>query len=141
MIERQSLELVVEPGTTAIERARLQLHERFGLSAGFGDNPRAVYAVEIVLEEWLTNVFRHGTSSPVSLLVSIDTEGIVMRFVDDGPAFDPTKRPLRQRPPSLDSAEPGGLGLFLIHHYASSWRYARENGRNVMGVTISVARP
>lgn len=141
MIERRSLQLLVEPGAQAIERTRLRLLEHFGQSAGFGDSPRTVYAVEIVLEEWLTNVFRHGARSAVSLQVSIDVDGIVMRFVDDGPAFDPTERPMSERPTNLDAAQPGGLGLFLIHHYARSWHYAREDNRNVMHVTVALARP
>lgn len=141
MNERQSLELLVEPGAEAIERARLQLLQRFGPSAGFGDSARTVYALEIVLEEWLTNVFRHGTQSPVSLQVSVDTDGIALQFVDDGPPFDPTERPATQRPANLDEALPGGLGLFLIHHYARSWNYARQDGRNVMRIVVTVDRP
>jgi len=143
MAERQSrelLELLVDPGMEAIERTRLRVLQHFGPIPGFGDSLRTVYAVEIVLEEWLTNVFRHGTGSPVALRVSVDADGILMRFVDDGPPFDATERPLPARPSNLDEARPGGLGLFLIHHYAKSWHCARQDGRNVMHIAIDTGR-
>lgn len=95
-----------------------------------------MYAVELVLEEWLTNVFRHGGGTQVIMEVACDGQRVALRFSDDGITFDPTRAPEREAPATLDDAEPGGLGLFLIHRYSRRWHYAREAGRNVMQVEI-----
>lgn len=125
----------VEPGNDALERVRKQAVEHLVRLGSCASGP-TVYAVELVLEEWLTNVFRHGAGRVVAVEMRADGERIELRFEDDGRAFDPTNVPERQRPNSLDEAEPGGLGLFFIRQYSRTWRYAREAGRNVMRVEI-----
>ncbi len=135
----EPLDLVVEADLGSLENARLRLLAHFGECPGLAGRPRTLYALELVLEEWLTNVFRHGTKAPVLLRVALDEEGLSLRFEDDGPAFDPTDRPHATRPASLEEAQPGGLGLFLIQHYARSWRYAREGQRNVMLIVIDTS--
>ncbi|MBL8346652.1 MAG: ATP-binding protein [Rubrivivax sp.] len=125
----------VEPGIDALERVRRQAVEHLGR---FGDcgSGRTVYAVELVLEEWLTNVFRHGAGTRVAVEMMADGDRVDLRFEDDGRAFDPTQAPARQLPSTLDEAEPGGLGLFFIRHYSKQWHYERAAGRNVMRVEI-----
>jgi anti-sigma regulatory factor (Ser/Thr protein kinase) len=133
--ESLTLRTRVEPGIDALERVRKQVVEHLGRFGSCASGP-TVYAVELVLEEWLTNVFRHGAGTAVAVELTADGERIALRFEDDGRAFDPTQAPVRQAPKTLDEAEPGGLGLFLIRQYSKSWRYAREAGRNVMRIEI-----
>jgi anti-sigma regulatory factor (Ser/Thr protein kinase) len=136
MTEPPALELSIAADLPSLEQARLQVLAYLGHWNGIVRHPRTVYAIELVLEEWLSNVFRHGTASRVKVKVSVQPERIELRFEDDGPPFDPTERPQTALPPSLDEARPGGLGLFLIQHYAHAWRYARDSGRNVMRVWL-----
>ncbi len=131
-----ALELLVDADLQSLERTRLRVLAHLSQVPGFSQSIAIVYAVELVLEEWLTNVFKHGTRSPVGLRVAVRRDVITLRFDDDGPPFDPTGHRQAPRPASLDEAVPGGLGLFLIQHYARSCRYAREEGRNVMTVAI-----
>jgi serine/threonine-protein kinase RsbW len=133
--ENLPLRTRVEPGLDALERVRRQAVEHLGRFGNCASGP-TVYAVELVLEEWLTNVFRHGAGTAVAVEMMADGERVDLRFEDDGRAFDPASAPERQLPRTLDEAVPGGLGLFFIRHYSKTWRYAREAGRNVMRVEI-----
>jgi anti-sigma regulatory factor (Ser/Thr protein kinase) len=128
----------VEVGVAALERVRRQAVEHLGRCGGCAAGP-TVYAVELVLEEWLTNVFRHGAGTKVAFEMSADGRRVDLRFEDDGRAFDPTTAPERAAPRTLDEAEPGGLGLFFIRRYSRAWRYTREGGRNVLRVEIDCA--
>lgn len=133
--ENLPLRTQVEPGIEALERVRRQAVEHLGRHGNCARG-RTVYAVELVLEEWLTNVFRHGAGTLVALEMNADGERVHLRFEDNGQAFDPTGAPERQAPVSLDDAEPGGLGLFFIRRYSRTCHYAREAGRNVLRVEI-----
>jgi len=134
--ENVPLRTRVEPGIDALERVRRQAVEHLGRFGRCAGGP-TVYAVELVLEEWLTNVFRHGAGTVVSLEMNTDGARVDLRFEDDGRAFDPTEAPARQTPSTLDEAEPGGLGLFFIRRYSRTWRYEREAGKNVLRVEIA----
>lgn len=132
-----ALELTLDADLRAHDSARQRVLEHLGREPGFSTSARSVYAVELVLEEWLTNAFRHGGARQVQLRAGRDGEaGVLLQFADDGTPFDATRHPLAARPASLDEAEPGGLGLLLIQRYASRWQHSREDGRNVMRVWI-----
>lgn len=129
------LRVRVGPGHQTIEATRQQALAHLARVGGCS-GPATVYAVELVLEEWLTNVFRHGAGTEVAVELACDGRRVALHFADDGAAFDPAQVPERVAPATLDEAQPGGLGLFLIRRYSRSWRYARESGRNVMQVEI-----
>lgn len=133
-----ALELTLDADPRAHDRARQRVLDHLGREPGFSASARSVYAVELVLEEWLTNAFRHGGARQVQLRAGRDgAAGLLLQFEDDGTPFDATAQVLAERPASLDEAEPGGLGLLLIQRYASRWQHSREAGRNVMRVWIS----
>lgn len=125
----------VGPGVPALEGLRRQALGYLARSGGCSGRA-TIYAVELVLEEWVTNVFRHGAGTEVTVEMASDGRRVDLRFFDDGLPFDPTQAPERVAPATLDDAVPGGLGLFLIRRYSRHWRYSREDGRNVMRVEI-----
>lgn len=140
MATTEALELRIEPGAAPMDSARLQVLTYLGRRPSLARQRRTIYAVELVLEEWLSNAFRHGGATQVGLQVSVDAEGDVrLRFEHEGPAFDPTALEPAPRPRDLDTAEPGGLGLLLIRQYASGWRYSREGARNLMEIDIAAS--
>ena len=92
-----------------------------------------IFALQICLEEAVTNIIRHGgsenkgkhiwvTISPAPLLVAC--------LEDEGSPFDPTKVPLPQRAGSLEDAQVGGLGVHLMRKITAGMRYERIAGRN-----------
>jgi anti-sigma regulatory factor (Ser/Thr protein kinase) len=105
-----------------------------------GARGRARYNAELVFEEIVSNVVRHGDAAAieVSLACEPDADAIVLTFDDDGPPFDPLERPLPGRPTSIEEAPLGGLGLVLVRKASTSLRYERTGeGKNRLTVALA----
>jgi serine/threonine-protein kinase RsbW len=100
------------------------------------------YQVELILEETLMNMIWHAfddhEAHRIALDVEVGPDQVVLRFDDDGIAFDPLQAAPPVLPTSIDEARPGGLGLMLVRRLARSVAYARDDGRNRL--TIALAR-
>ncbi len=123
-------------GLAALQRELSALLQREGVDA------RAVYGCELVLDEWLANIRRHGGDAarrrPVAIAVTVQPADVTLVFEDSGPEFDPVTATPPELATSLADARPGGLGLRLIGRAASDWRYERLADRNLL--TVRVAR-
>ena len=88
-------------------------------------------AVELCLDEVITNIAMHGgrTAGDVTVEIDHDAVAVIARVEDGGAEFDPTAdaQPL---PQSLDEAKIGGLGLVLVQRLSTEMRYERIGGRN-----------
>lgn len=106
--------------------------------------PSARYSVELVFEEVVANIVRHGAldGSPerpaVRVAVDVADDAIVMTFDDDGPPFDPCGREDPVPATSLADAEVGGLGLMLVRRAAKDMVYRRlPEDTNRLVVTLA----
>jgi anti-sigma regulatory factor (Ser/Thr protein kinase) len=111
---------------------------------GLGGKPR--FAVELILEEVVTNVINHAFEPAAPdeegatrlIAVSLDVVGSEahLRIVDDGRPFNPLSVP------RLDVAQPfmerleGGLGIHLVRRMMNSMAYRRDEGRNIFEIWI-----
>jgi anti-sigma regulatory factor (Ser/Thr protein kinase) len=100
-------------------------------------------AVELVFEEVVANVLRHGTlpdrETQISLVVALEDLAVRLTFLDDGMAFDPRGRPDPAPPRDLESAEVGGRGLMLIRSVSSGIEYLRTpEGQNRLTVLVPI---
>ena len=94
----------------------------------------ALFKINVVVEEILTNVIMHGFTDTdrheILLTIANDCGQIVVEVADDGVAFDPLQAP----PPDLTSAiedrKIGGLGIHFVRTMMDGAAYRRENGRN-----------
>jgi serine/threonine-protein kinase RsbW len=97
---------------------------------------RALYALNLALDEVVTNVVRHGFEDPTGqeLMAQVTVQGTELTTVvsDPGRAFNP----LEVAPPDLTAplAERalGGLGVHLVRSLMDSVEYRRDNGKNVL---------
>jgi serine/threonine-protein kinase RsbW len=97
---------------------------------------RALYAINLALDEVVTNVVRHGFDDPAGqeLLaeVTVRRDELTTVVSDPGRAFNP----LDLAPPNLTAplAERalGGLGVHLVKSLMDSVEYRRDNGKNVL---------
>ena len=134
------LHLRVPNQRTALEPTRLRLLD---FLAGDALPDAVVYRLELVLEEVLMNRLWHGqqqgAGQQTDLMLQVGPHELLLRFEDDGPAFDPTQ--VRHAPPptALQDAVPGGLGLLLTRKAVSAWSYERVLDRNCL--TLQLARP
>ncbi len=105
----------------------------------------ARYAVELVFEEIVANIVRHGAPAgapPADVDVSVEVGGdaIVMTFDDGGVPFNPVGRPDPRKPTSIEDTPIGGLGLMMVRKAASDMRYERTVAqRNRLTVTLPTA--
>jgi serine/threonine-protein kinase RsbW len=80
---------------------------------------RDLFAVEMALEESLTNAIRHGNrfdeSKKVQVECKLSPERFWLRVHDEGPGFSPNKVPDCTAEENLDC--PGGRGLALMKAY------------------------
>lgn len=95
-----------------------------------------VFALQVCLEELLTNVIRHGGAKssgdlsevpvpPLNVEITISTgaQRVSMTVEDNGKPFDVVNAPAHRIDQPLDEVQPGGLGIQLIRNFASSIAY------------------
>ncbi len=102
------------------------------VKSGLGD--QTSYAMQVCVEEALTNIVRHGHCAigpgEIELELTVTNGGARIEVEDDCVPFDMTAAaPSR---PHNDPADPevGGWGLGLIRAFASRLAYRREGERN-----------
>ncbi len=127
----QTLELTVRNEKASLETARLAMLD---FVAGRGLSARALYRLELVLEEMLMNLIWYayplGGAHDIRVALKLDPASATLIFEDDGIPFNPLKEPPPVMPTSLQDAPEGGRGILLTRKAAKSWTYAREFGRN-----------
>jgi len=99
--------------------------------------------VMLIVEELFTNAVVHGyrgeSDAPIVVHLSIQDGHVAILFEDAAPRFDPLSVPPVDLEAPLESRAVGGLGVHLIRQYASSARYAREDGRNRLWLRVPCA--
>ena len=96
-----------------------------------------VFALQVCLEELLTNIVRHGGAESsgtlsdvqlpplnVEITVCTSAQGVSMTIEDDGKPFNIANASANRIDRPLDDLQPGGLGIQLIRNFASSITYA-----------------
>jgi serine/threonine-protein kinase RsbW len=130
-----SISIRIEADVREIERLN-RLVRQFG---ELHDVPsRTLYAVNLALDELVTNVVLYGFTDPAGheVLIKIATAGneLVASVHDNGKPFNP----LEVKPPDLNAPleerELGGLGVHLVRSLMDQVSYARENDQNVLTV-------
>jgi anti-sigma regulatory factor (Ser/Thr protein kinase) len=105
--------------------------------------PRARYNCELVFEEVVTNIIKHGYTDDrehrIEVSLDFPERSIVLRFYDDAVPFDPLQyAPSSQPPTSIRDIPVGGRGLTLLRKAAEHLHYERTpDHRNRLTVTIA----
>lgn len=103
-----------------------------------------VFAIELCLEEAVTNVAMHAARARDDVTVGIElafADGCaVVTVTDDGGPFDPLSTSPKPPSASLEDAEPGGRGLQLLRAFASELCYARRGNLNHLTMTARLGQ-
>ncbi len=96
-----------------------------------------IFDLETVFYEVSTNILRHGGLSPLSSIrfsAALDGQGLELRFVDEGKAFDPTGSTRHfDHHEAIRREERHGLGITMIRRLVDQISYERADGiRNVV---------
>ncbi len=101
---------------------------------------RTLYAVNLALDELVSNVVLYGFSDPPpsghEIVVRVETgEGeLHARVEDTGREFDPLRAPVPDLDAPLSERQIGGLGIHLVRSLMDGLDYHREGGKNVLTV-------
>jgi sigma-B regulation protein RsbU (phosphoserine phosphatase) len=98
-----------------------------------------LHDVELIAEEWLTNVLRAAAGRPsprLSVELGLPEGSIELTFSDDGEAFDPLDAAAPDLEMPVGERPLGGLGIHLIRQTSRHCEYARVNGCNVLRVQL-----
>jgi anti-sigma regulatory factor (Ser/Thr protein kinase) len=110
---------------------------------GFGQDAR--FAIHLCMEEALANVVLHGYRNepghPIVLRASVAGSSLFFRIDDKAPPFVPADPPSRADalpPVSLETIQPGGNGIHLLHRFAESLAYdvLPEGNRLTIGFAL-----
>lgn len=135
-------QITLHPDQQALSRAHQWLE---ALADQLGWATRLRFISQLVMDEALNNVVRHGFASPPSadavIRLSIITAPpyIHLDIQDNGIPFDPTQRTPGELATSLDEARPGGHGLRLMQHYLHGMSYRHADGYNNLRLTIDAS--
>jgi serine/threonine-protein kinase RsbW len=101
-------------------------------------SPAVVHAVNLALEEIVTNVisyaFADGASHEIGVRLAIRDGEIVAQVEDDGAPFDPLQAEDPDVTAPIDERRVGGLGVMLVKRLMDAVAYERLDGRNVLTI-------
>ena len=104
-----------------------------------GVDPAAAYAVNLSIDELLTNTISYGYDDSerhrIDLMIRLDGNTIIVEISDDGRPFEPTGVEQPDTDASVEDRAIGGLGIFLVREMMDSFQYRRHRGRNIVTLT------
>ena len=106
-----------------------------GLIEENGLAPDIAYALELAIDELVTNAISYGYpdggNGNVTVEVSIDSDRVMLIVRDDGIAFDPLQQaPAPTLEGDIEDRPIGGLGLHLVGAMMDEVAYERREGEN-----------
>lgn len=134
---RSSVSLTVENRLAELARVERWLE---GILQRWTLSDRTVFALDLVINEAVTNVINHAYSDTATHQITISLTDaatrIVVEIIDDGAAFDPLAAPPMEPGQDLAHASIGGRGIHLIKSYSAEHDYRRVAGRNHLTLAI-----
>ena len=104
-----------------------------------GVPPATVYAVNLSVDELLTNTISYGYDGSdehrIDLTVHLDGDVVAIEISDDGAPFEPTSAKDPDTDVAIEDRPIGGLGIFLTRQMMDSFEYRRHEGKNVVTLT------
>ena len=104
--------------------------------AGRAVSAHVAYAVNVSVEELLTNTisYGYGDDEPhtIYLIVTVDAGAVVVEIIDDGIGLGASGLPARDPGDPLDQESLDGPGFFLLHQVMDSVDFRHEDGYNVV---------
>lgn len=104
-----------------------------------GVEPPVIHAVDLALEELVTNALRHGrgpAARRVQWHVAVDPARVVLTLEDEFEEFDPLGRPLPPPLVDLEFDPAGGRGLAMVRALVPDLRHERTPRGNRLVLTV-----
>jgi serine/threonine-protein kinase RsbW len=127
------------PGRVSGIRTLLDAVEAWAEKSGLP--PKALFRLNLVLEELATNIVSHGYrdsgNGTVDVSVLDDGEAVTLTLRDRAAEFDPfISAPEADLDEPMHTRRIGGLGVHFVKQVARSYEYRRERDENHIVVTL-----
>ena len=109
------------------------------------------FAIQLCLEEALSNVMRHGYQGQPNQSITIDcapsgvenegVEELVFTVEDHAPPFDPFAAAPAPAPASIQDLQPGGQGIGLMRKFATRIDYQQLPDGNRLTLAFAIPPP
>ena len=93
--------------------------------------------VNVAVDEIYSNILHYSRASKASVEISTEANNVMLRFIDDGVPYDPTKIDNPDTTLSADEREIGGLGIFMVKKSMDEMSYEFRDGCNVLTISKS----
>ena len=107
----------------------------------FGVNEAISSKLTLALEELAVNAIKYDDRPERSLSVELIRSSDEMRliFLEYGAPFNPLEHPPPDITAGLEERPIGGLGIFLVTRLADQVEYKRQDGNNIVTLTMKTA--
>jgi len=106
-------------------------------------SPRALFEVNVSLEEILTNVISYGYEDDreheITLRLAFIDGEMMAEIEDDGRPFNPLEMAEPDLDKPLEEREIGGLGIYLVRKFMTDLAYQRHGGKNRLTLKKKIA--
>ncbi len=96
----------------------------------------ALFAVNLALEEIITNVITYGYRDDdehnIIIRINFNQDHLIIEVEDDGLPFNPLEAPEPDLKKPLEEREIGGLGIHLVRNLMEGLEYRRLEGKNLL---------
>ncbi|OGV36454.1 MAG: hypothetical protein A2020_01910 [Lentisphaerae bacterium GWF2_45_14] len=101
---------------------------------------KPLYALDLALEEMLTNIVKYGYDDKKPHLIGVDIhagkDSLVLTLTDDGHEFNPLSAVAPDTGTSVPERPVGGVGIHLTRSMVDDMKYRREGDKNVLEIKI-----
>ena len=104
--------------------------------------PAVAYAVNLSLDELLTNTINYGCDDGarhrIDIAVRVDGGAMIVEITDDARPFDPSEAARPDTDMPVEDRPIGGLGIHFVREMMDGFRYCRSGERNVVTLTKNI---
>jgi anti-sigma regulatory factor (Ser/Thr protein kinase) len=101
--------------------------------------------IELILEEWWTNLINYAFTQTDKPLVSVEIGSasplVHIQVIDNGVPFDPAARSDPDLTLPVEERPIGGLGIYMMKKLSASLKSERSDGHNVLRIEKDLTRP
>jgi serine/threonine-protein kinase RsbW len=131
-----TLQKSLDKSSSALIELAAEVH---AFLTGCGVSERAIFKVQLALEEAIRNLIEHSTGTAIELRIDVEHDHVIILLDDDGQPFDPTSAPSFDPSKPLQERAPHGMGLHLLRRFTDEIRYERLDSGNRLRMLVASA--
>ncbi len=127
-------EFQIQNAGKGLDELRVHLER---IASSWSLSKKQLFEINLSLEEIYVNYTEYvenNQTHPVEIKLCREKDKLVITITDHGPEFDPTGTTDPDVHLPIDKRKAGGLGLYLVKHYADTLSYSRTDNTNTLHI-------